>query len=107
MNQIVHAKHTVSDWPFSVPPGLGCVTTRQVMEGREPIRSICHFDDGQWLFTCESTNDPDDGVIVCLACLYESFPAIAAHAALAPGYEAWLDEDTGEWIVTPIEEEDE
>ena len=107
MGTIVHADHRVAaDWPFSDPPGLGCATTRQVMEEREPIRSILHFEDGEWLFTCDSTDDPDDGMIVCLACLYERFPAIASHAALPPGNEAWLDEDTGEWVITPIYEDE-
>ncbi len=88
MTKIVHADHVVRDWHFTDSPGVGCVTTRQVMERREPIRAIIRDEEGEWLFLCETTTDSKDGQIVCLACLVETFPFVVEHANLQPGYEA-------------------
>jgi hypothetical protein len=99
MDKIIHAEHVVENWPFPVPPGLGCVTTRQVMEEGMPILSIRNLGGDDWLFLCNTTDNPDDGMLVCLACMYERFSFIADYALLQPGFEASREDEMSEWIV--------
>ena len=99
MTTIVHPDHAVRNWQFPDPPGVGCVTTRQVMEKQEPIRAILRDEDGEWQFLCETTTDPKDGQIACLACMVESFPFIVEHANLQVGYEAVRASDQEPWQV--------
>lgn len=107
MERIVHPEHVIQDWPFPFPPGLGCVTTRQVMDDGEPICSVIHFGDGDWLITGKTFGNEDDGMVVCFACLYERHPSIAKHASLKPGFEASLEDGDDTWVITPVQENDE
>jgi hypothetical protein len=77
------------------------------MEEGEQITSISHFEGGDWLFSGNSFGPEEDGVVVCLACMLEQFPFLAEHAGLQPGFEAWIDEDTGHWVVTEMHDDDD
>lgn len=86
-----------SDWPFDVPSNTGCVTTRQIMEKGYPILAILHDDDGAWQVLCDTTEDPNDGMIVGLGCLYERFPILGEFSHMPPGYEAVRKSECTEW----------
>ena len=76
------------------------------MDKSEPIRAIVHCEDGDWMFLCDTTQDPSDGQIVCLGCLMEAFPFIAEHAALPLGFEAVRTGEGTTWVTLPILWED-
>jgi hypothetical protein len=96
-------QHTFKNWPFDCPDDVGCLTTRQVMEQGFPILAILHDKDGSWQVLCDSTEDPKDGMIVCLGCLLERFPIIEEHARLLPGYEAVRSSEHSPWPVHKTE----
>ena len=95
--------HNFENWPFECPEETGCLVTRQVMEQGFPILAILHDDSGTWQVLCETTENPDDGMIVCLGCLYAKFPLIGTHASLKPGFEAVRSSADSQWIIRKTE----
>jgi hypothetical protein len=82
-------------WPFDQEPKTTTLTTRQVLHEGFPILNIVHYsDDHSWAFTCGTTDDTDDGLIVCLSHILERDPRIAD---LPPGWVAERSEVGGEW----------
>jgi hypothetical protein len=63
--------HSFHSWPFNLPVETGVFTTRQVLEGLEPIREVYHDPDGDWQFLCGTTLDAADLKLVCLGCMVE------------------------------------
>jgi hypothetical protein len=85
-------------WPFDDPADVTALTTVHVLEGRLPVLLITHDeDDGMWQVLCGTTNDPKDGCIVCLGCLYEKDPTIGDVADLPRGWMAWRDALASPW----------
>lgn len=64
------------------------------MSGEYPIVEILHWEDGDWQFMCNTTSNPDDGVVVCMGCFYSRFPWIAKFKDLAPNHSALLDNNS-------------
>jgi hypothetical protein len=87
------------NWPFEVAPNTGCITTRQVMELGYPVLAVLHDDDGAWQVLCDMTENPADGMLVGLDCLFERFPELAQHASLQRGYEAVRASADSPWVV--------
>ena len=97
-----------TDWPFSDPPNIRTITTRQVLEDGYPILLVTHDeDDGCWQILCGTTNDPDDGRIVGLDCMYDKDPSIGELADLPLGWKAWRDAPDQAWIREVYEAESE
>lgn len=69
------------------------------MEQGLPILAVLHDEEGTWQVLCDTTENPDDGLIVCLGCLYERFPLIGEHAGLIAGYEAVRHTQHSAWSV--------
>jgi hypothetical protein len=90
------------DWPFDDPPNVITMTTRHVLEQHDPILLVSHdADDGCWQVLCGTTNDPDDGRVVGLACLYAIDPSIGALADLPRGWIAWRPDPNAPWQRAP------
>ncbi len=51
--------HTFSDadWPFDCDINTCVVTTKFVYERSKPIVQVLHYDDGEWQFMCNTTDD--------------------------------------------------
>lgn len=64
-------RHTFSpsEWPFADPTDTLAYTTNRVLNDGYPILLVSHDDDGDWQMLCGTTNDPADGLIVCLGCI--------------------------------------
>jgi hypothetical protein len=91
-----------SDWPFDDPPNVTTITTRQVLEDDYPILLVTHDeDDGSWQVLCGTTNNPDDGRVVGLDCIYERDPSIGELSDLPLGWRAWRESSTSAWIREP------
>ena len=77
------------NWPFDQGKDVAALTTRQVMKDGLPILHAVHYsDDHSWAFTCGTTDDPDDGMIVCMDHIVDLDPTICTIADLSPGWVA-------------------
>ena len=89
-------------WPFADPPNVATITTRQVLQAALPILLVAHdADDGCWQVLCGTTDDPDDGRVVGLDCLYKRDGSIGMLADLPLGWRAWRTSPTSPWIREP------
>ena len=86
------------EWPFDDPENVTAITTVHVLERRLPILLVTHDeDDGTWQVLCGTTNEPADGRIVCLGCMYQLDPTIRDVADLPRGWRAWRDTISSPW----------
>ena len=91
------------DWPFDFNDDVFAVTTKFVMSGEQPIIEVLHWEDGDWQFMCNTTENPEDGMVICMGCLFEKFPWVERFKNLGPGFRSYLDEESNEWYVEEIE----
>ena len=85
-------------WPFDQAPDVTAITTRQVLEEYLPILRVVHYsDDHSWAFTCGTTDDPNDGRVICMNDALKLDPTIAAIADLPPGWGAWRENVDDNW----------
>lgn len=91
----------MSAWPFADPPDLFVITTQPVLDGA-PVHVVSHDeDDGGWQFLCGTTLEADDGRIVHLDHMLDTYPAIAIMADLPPGWTASWCEEHQDWHRQP------
>ena len=94
-------------WPFDDPTNVTAVTTVHVLEGRLPVLLVTHDeDDGMWQVLCGTTNEPKDGRIVCLGCMYLRDSTLGEIADLPRGWRAWRASATSPWQREPRDAED-
>jgi hypothetical protein len=87
-----------TEWPFDQEPKTTTLTTRQVFDEGFPILNVVHYsDDHSWAFTCGTTDDPDDGLIVHMSHLIDLDPSLTTIADLPPGWLAEREQVGGEW----------
>jgi hypothetical protein len=85
------------DWPFDQAPNVTAITTQQVLDGK-PILQIVHYsDDHSWAFTCGTSNDVEDGRVVCMSSALKLDPSVAEVADLPPGWVAWREAAGSPW----------
>jgi hypothetical protein len=87
-----------TDWPFSDPINTTTISTRRVIEDGYPILLVTHDTDGDWQILCGTTNEPADGLVMCLGCMFERDRTIGILADLPPGWRAWRDSVTDPWL---------
>lgn len=82
---------------FHEDPGIGVITTAQVLAGA-PILVVAHdADDGGWQFLCGTTGDPSDGRIVHLHEIERMDPTVGELADLPLGWMAFRTTVGGAW----------
>jgi hypothetical protein len=90
--------HVNTNWPFDQEPLTATVTSRQVIEGGLPILQAVHYsDDGSWAFTCGTTNNSADLLLVALKNLVALDPTICQIAKLPIGWSATRQFVGGPW----------
>jgi hypothetical protein len=100
--------HTFESWPFDLAVNTAVLTTRQAMEGLQPVREVYHDPDGDWQFLCGTTLETSDLKLVCLGCVVEADPALGELAKMPPGWCATRIAPGAEWIQEPyVGSEDE
>ena len=86
------------NWPFDQAPNVAAITTRKVLNEEFPILNVVHYsDDHSWGFTCGTTDDPEDGLVVHMGHIYEMDPTLVEIADLEPGWVAERDSVGSEW----------
>jgi hypothetical protein len=79
------------------------MTTRQVLDGREPVRLVFETDDGPMMFLCRTTDDLDDGVDVATCQLLELDPSSREVLRLPQGLCAHRQSRGERWEIEPRE----
>jgi hypothetical protein len=92
-------------WPFDQKQNVAAITTRQVLEDGYPILRVIHYlDDHSWAFTCGSTDDVNDGRVICMQTVIALDPSITEIADLPPGWGAWREVVGGDWQRYPCKD---
>ena len=87
------------NWPFDQAENVASITTRQVLREGHPILRVVHYsDDDSWAFTCGTTDDPKDGLVVGMGCIVKMDPSLKMIADLPPGWGAWRKAVGEEWV---------
>lgn len=77
---------------------MAAITTRQVMREGYPILRVVHYsDDHSWAFTCGTTDDPADGLVVDMRCIVEHDGTLFSIADLPPGWGASREKVGAPW----------
>lgn|SRR4051794_16201047 len=88
---------SVDSWPFDQPRNCAVFTTRQILEGAEPILHVTHdFDDRGWQFLGREARE-EDAKIIALHEAVELDPSILQLAGLPPGWHAWRASSEEPW----------
>jgi len=92
------------DWPFDCAINTCAVTTKFVYDKSKPIVQVTHYEDDEWQFMCNTTDNPDDGMVVCMGCIFQKFPEIAELAKLPLGFDAYREDVSQPWDIEKLEE---
>lgn len=99
--------HSFAHWPFDDPVDTLTYCTEAVAQRRLPALAVTHDRDGDWQFLDGTSDEPGRPVLVCLGCVFEQDPSLAAIADLPHGWRAWRDEAGGAWERWEKEYDDE
>lgn len=85
-------------WPFDQKRDVVALTTKQVvMDGLKILRVSHYLDDGSWAFTCGTTNNPKDALIVSMEEIINLDSSLFSIADLPLGWEAWRESVSSPW----------
>jgi hypothetical protein len=85
-------------WPFDQDRNAAAITTRRVLREGYPSLDVVHYsDDHSWSFTCGTTRDVKDGLVVGMGCIVEMDPTLLSIADLPPAWRACRDAVGSEW----------
>tara|TARA_R110002049_G_scaffold284139_1_gene464692 strand:+ start:2507 stop:2860 length:354 start_codon:yes stop_codon:yes gene_type:complete len=94
----------LEDWPFDQARNVATVTTRQVMKENYPILMVVHYeDDDSWAFTCGTTNDSEDLMLVGMGQVVDLDSSLHSIADLPPGWSATRNSINDPWHRTKDE----
>ena len=86
------------DWPFDQPRNCATITTRQILDGLEPIVLVSHdADDHGWQFIGSSGALMADARVVALEEIVEVDPTVLDVADLPPGCQATRETVGSHW----------
>ncbi len=89
-------------WPFADDEFSDALTTVQVLDDEAPVLLVSHdAEDGMWQVLCGTSNEPEDGRLTCLGCLFELDPTLAAIVDLPLGWEAYRESVGAPWQREP------
>ena len=88
-----------TNWPFDQRPEAAAVSTRQVIQDGLPVLSVVHYsEDGSWSFSCGTTNDPQDLLLVAMKQVLEIDTSLYALADLPTGWCAERKSESDDWV---------
>ncbi|MDX2427344.1 MAG: hypothetical protein QNK22_01510, partial [Xanthomonadales bacterium] len=87
------------NWPFDQAKNVAAVTTQQVMRHGLPVLSVVHYsDDDSWAFTCGTSNDSADLMLVGMEEVVSTDSTLFGIADLPPGWRASRSKVGGDWV---------
>jgi len=86
-----------SEWPFQEPTDTTAFTTTKIVHDGYPVLRVTHDEEGDWQILCDTTNRPEDCLIVCLGCAFQRNRDIGALADLPLGWRAWRESVDSPW----------
>jgi hypothetical protein len=99
--------HNFASWPFADAVNTASFTTRQVLDGLNPVVEVYHDHDGDWQFLCGTTTAVADLKLVCMGCMLERDPSLAELADLPRGWSAIRDDPQSDWKRDAFEDSDD
>lgn len=90
-------QHHFTDWPFPVAVNTLTVCTKKFASGGFPALRVSHDHDGGWQFLDATTEDPGEGVLLCIGCVFERDATLAELSDLPIGWSAYREEVGAEW----------
>ena len=94
-----------TSWAFDQGPSVSALSTKQVMEQGLPVLQVEHYaDDASWAFTCGTTDDESDGMVVSMESVVAKDPLLVSIADLPVGWSAWRSSATAPWQRDPADE---
>jgi hypothetical protein len=99
--------HSFAHWPFDDAVNTAAFCTAGVAERRLPVLRVTHDANGDWQFLDATTEHPGDPVLMCLGCVLEHDPSLAAISDLPLGWSAYRPELGAEWERWEKEAEDD
>ena len=86
------------DWPFDQEKSAAAITTKQVIHNGFPILQVSHYsDDHSWAFTCGTTDDSDDALVVSMEEVVSIDSSLFKIADLPAGWSAWRKSQNSPW----------
>src|SRR5687767_13164836 len=93
------------DWLFDEAKNAAVITTRQIVNGGQPILFVSHdVDDGSWQFLAGGTPSAADAMLVALHEIVELDPSVRELADLPCGWIAERESLEAPWKRSPYEE---
>ncbi|EUJ10736.1 hypothetical protein Meth11DRAFT_1564 [Methylophilaceae bacterium 11] len=93
-----------TSWKFDQARNVATVTTKKVMLENHPILMAVHYEeDDSWAFTCGTTNDSEDLMLVGMGEVVDLDPTLASIADLPPGWSAERTSVKSNWVRTKDE----
>ena len=93
-------------WEFDQERNVAAITTRQMVDENLPILCVAHYeDDHSWAFTCGTTSNSEDLMVVGMGEIVDRDPSLHSIADLQPGWSAYRDSLDGEWKRVKDEEQ--
>ncbi len=88
----------IDTWPFDQRRDCATFTTRQVLEGSEPILLVSHdADDHGWQFIGSTDASVADARVVGLEEIVQLDPSVLTVADLPPGWQAVRKKQGARW----------
>lgn len=106
-----HTHHySAGEWPFAAPSHATAFSTSRCIHEGWPFLMVYHDHEGDWQFHHGYLEDDDTCSVVCLGCVFDRDPSVAAVADLPIGWCATRESKDGPWsreAYDPQEDEDE
>ena len=92
-----HAHASAADWRFREPEHTCVFASVRVTRGGFPVLMVIHRDDGDWVFSCGTTDADEHAVQACLGCVVDRDPTLARVAELPRGHLAFRETAAHPW----------
>ena len=97
-----HDRKDPPGWPFPVPDETRVFASVRVLRQGLAILMVCHDDDGDWVFSCGTTDEEEHTTVTCLGCLVDADPSLAELAEMPCGEMAFREAAAEPWRRLPL-----
>ena len=102
-----HAHASAANWRFPFPEHTRVFASVRVLKRGRPVLVVIRRPDGDWVFSCGTTEEAEHEMHACLGCMVDADPTLAKVAELTPGTVAFRNTTADAWRFVPLDEEDD